>query len=234
MNTADQVVRFFEFSPKKQHRLEENIDEGFSKSKLKELCRTRWVERYYSFSVFLDVLPAIVATLEEFRHERNTRSAGAADPQSLLNSVRSCQFIVCLVIVHQCLGYLHGLCRSLQERSLDVSKAMEKVSIVTATIRECRVEVETTHDTWFKKAEDICRNLSVDIRLPRTCARQTTRDNTPAVEPQEYYRKTLTIPFLDHLQTELSSRFTELQNRAIEGLKLVPTAMTSRSVFPLA
>ena len=154
MNTADQVVRFFE---KKQNWLQGNIDLGCSKSKLKELCRTRWMERYDSFSMFLDILQVIVTTLDEFSHERNTTSAGAAHPQSLLNSVCSCQFIICFVIVHQCLGYLHGLCGSWQERSLDESKAMEKVSIVTSTLRDCRVDVETAHNAWFKKE---CRTHS--------------------------------------------------------------------------
>ena len=40
INTADQVVKFFEYSPKKQHRLESNVDGTCPKSKLKELSRT--------------------------------------------------------------------------------------------------------------------------------------------------------------------------------------------------
>ena len=70
MCTADQVVKFFAYSPKKQTVHEKLIDETAndetSRTKLKQLCRTRWVERHDAFSVFLDFFPAIVQTLEHF------------------------------------------------------------------------------------------------------------------------------------------------------------------------
>ena len=37
---------------------------------------------------------------------------------------------------------------------------------------------------------------------PRRCTRQTGRDNHPSENAEEYYRRTLAIPFLDHLLTE--------------------------------
>ena len=35
--------------------------------------------------------------------------------------------------------------------------------------------------------------------LPRICSRQRHRSNVPADSPQEYYRRTVSVPFLDHL-----------------------------------
>ena len=35
--------------------------------------------------------------------------------------------------------------------------------------------------------------------IPRTCGRQTQRSNIEADSPEVYYRRTLTIPLLDHL-----------------------------------
>ena len=58
MCTADQVVKFFGYSQKTQTVLEKLIDETVndktSRTKLKQLCRTRWMERHDAFSVFLD------------------------------------------------------------------------------------------------------------------------------------------------------------------------------------
>ena len=51
MGTADSVVRYFKYSPKRQLYFEECIDAEFNttvtkekRTKLKEPCRTRWVE----------------------------------------------------------------------------------------------------------------------------------------------------------------------------------------------
>ena len=33
-------------------------------------------------------------------------------------------------------------------------------------------------------------------------------DNVPAQEPEEYFKRSVTIPFLDHLLNELEQRFS--------------------------
>ena len=56
MQTADKISRFFSNSPKRQLHLESWIDStipGEQRKKLKELCRTRWVQRHEAFEVFL-------------------------------------------------------------------------------------------------------------------------------------------------------------------------------------
>ena len=59
METADSVSRFFSNSPKRQLSLERWIDSimppAEKRRKLKELCRTRWVERHEAFEVFTDL-----------------------------------------------------------------------------------------------------------------------------------------------------------------------------------
>jgi hypothetical protein len=67
--------------------LDETVNDETSRTKLKQLCRTRWVERHDAFSVFLDFFPAIVQTLEHFAKLPNTRTPGAADATFLLYSI---------------------------------------------------------------------------------------------------------------------------------------------------
>ena len=45
----------------------------------------------------------------------------------------------------------------------------------------------------------------------------------PAESPEEYYRKNLAVPFIDHLITELVTRFSSQQKRAVSALYLVPS-----------
>ena len=44
--------------------------------------------------------------------------------------------------------------------------------------------------------------------------------------PKEYYKRNVTLPLVDHLLMELTSRFSEEAKRATEGLKLIPPDST--------
>ena len=84
MQTADSVSRFFNNSPKRQLALEKWIDsvlpEEERRKKLKEMCRTRWIERHEAFEVFIDLFLPTVSCLKDIVHapvadwNRETRS----------------------------------------------------------------------------------------------------------------------------------------------------------------
>lgn len=62
----DEIARFFYYSPKRQGLLDmciENELPDAKAKKLKDACRTRWVERTDSYVVFLDLLIAVHRTL---------------------------------------------------------------------------------------------------------------------------------------------------------------------------
>ena len=63
-----EICLFFNYSPKRQQELQEYIEnllvETTSKTKLVNLCKTRWVARIEDFEVFRGMLPAIVTWLE--------------------------------------------------------------------------------------------------------------------------------------------------------------------------
>ena len=61
--------------------------------------------------------------------------------------------------------------------------------------------------------------------VPRCCGRQRGRDNVPAQEPEEYFKRSVTIPFLDHLRNKLEQRFSSDQQRVVQGLSLIPAVM---------
>ena len=63
--------------------------------------------------------------------------------------------------------------------------------------------------------------------IPRCCGRQSHRDNIPSDTPEEYFRRSITIPFLDQLIQHMSSRFSALQSTAVRGLCLVPSVFVS-------
>ncbi len=67
MGVADRVSVFFSAHPKRQKCLERAIDNTQPEStihKLKDLCRTRWIQRLDAFERFQQLHNAIVACFE--------------------------------------------------------------------------------------------------------------------------------------------------------------------------
>lgn len=92
-----------------------------------------------------------------------------------------------------------------------------------------RDNIETHHYSWFSTAEKMCETIGTVPSIPRRCQRQTHRDNVPADTPSQYYCRTISIPLVDYLLSEMKSRFSSHQKTAILGLSLVPSAMITMS-----
>ena len=115
-------------------------------------------------------------------------------------------------------------------RSLDIVQAMEMVGDVRKQLEEIRDDVEEWHKVWFIMASDIAGEEGTeDPCIPRRCGKQIHRSNVEAETSEIYYRRTLTIPFLDHLISQLKERFNPHAKTAALGLGLVPSVMASRS-----
>lgn len=62
------------------------------------------------------------------------------------------------------------------------------------------------HRKWYDEAIEKAQHIDVTPHVPQLTGRQTQRNNVPATSPEEYYRRSVTIPFIDHLLEELKSR----------------------------
>jgi hypothetical protein len=67
----------------------------------------------------------------------------------------------------------------------------------------------------------IAQTLSTEVTVPRQAAQQTHRDNHLATTPEQFFKTSVAIPFLDHLMSELEDRFKNA-DIAMDGLSLVP------------
>ena len=63
----------------------------------------------------------------------------------------------------------------------------------------------------------------------RQCQKQTLRDNHPASNAESYFCTSLAIPFLDHLLSQLNSRFQH-SKLAADSLRLVPETLLQKTV----
>ena len=75
IGVVNKVSTFFFAHPKRQRKLEEAIQTTQPTSsilKLKDLCRTRWIERIDALDRFKDLHPSIVACFESISAEGST------------------------------------------------------------------------------------------------------------------------------------------------------------------
>ena len=59
--------------------------------------------------------------------------------------------------------------------------------------------------------------------MPRTAGRQNNRDNYPASDASEYFKRIITILILDHLNSDFKNRFEFNSVNAYNGLSIVPS-----------
>ena len=64
---------------------------------------------------------------------------------------------------------------------------------------------------------------------PRTCSRQIYRSNQPVQNTKEYFRVSLTIPFLDHVSADLEYRFPGDELIQYRDLYIIPYVMLNES-----
>ena len=60
-------------------------------------------------------------------------------------------------------------------------------------------------------------NRMTEVKKPRICGRQIMRDNVEAKSPEDYFRNSTTVPFLDYALNEMKTRFTDLHARTALG-----------------
>jgi hypothetical protein len=80
-----------------------------------------------------------------------------------------------------CLAFKRGISRSLQERSLDIGRALNSVILVQSSLEDYRANVEQLNHQRFESAK-ICEPLDIELEVKqnRICGRQIMRDKVQA------------------------------------------------------
>ena len=232
MGVIDRAYRFFAAHPKRQRALEEAITStqpASTHAKLKDNCRTRWVQRIDALQVFQTLHPSTVACMERICDDGTGlwSSDSLTDARSLQLAMTTTDFLCALVITNYCLNYLQTLTSNLQAEAKDIVAAVKEIDGVIATLQDVRDNISTHHRMWYSSVERMCSDVGTVPSLPRRSGRQIHRNNVPADTPSEYYCRSLSIPLFDHLLSEMRSRFSSHQQTALLGLSLVPSVLVT-------
>eukprot|EP00731_Ephydatia_muelleri_P033574 Em0032g36a len=123
----------------------------------------------------------------------------------------------------------------LQGRSIDVAHAYQDISMVKAALQEARRGIDTFHEIVYLDAVALAHSVEIEESCPRIASYQLHRSNTPAFNASQYYRRTLPIPMLGHLITELDNHFEEAAAGIIGELaQILPSELLYKDDLPSA
>ena len=234
--TIKEVCKFTRQSAKRITLLEAKIQKHFPESKvkrLKPLCETRWVERHDSVLIFHDMLPAIIDFLEEIVEEQEGTIRTLCN--GMLSAITQFQFIVTLEVVVEIFSLTLPLSRQLQCTSLDLINANKMALHTIDTMKNHRTAVEERFEEIYSRAVSLSEKLDICVSVPRRANSQIHRDraNPSFSDPIMYYRTAVYIPFLDHMVSELTVRFSKEQEEVFVLQSLIP-AYCSKSAVDVA
>ncbi|XP_050527818.1 52 kDa repressor of the inhibitor of the protein kinase-like [Daktulosphaira vitifoliae] len=201
----------------------EKVYTFFNTPKL-QFCPTRWVERHDSIIVFNQFLLPVVAALEEIQLWNCKDSSSGAF--LLLNSIRQSTFIISLLCSEKLLAYTLPISKVLQTTDIDLSTAVNQVGSVVSILHRLRSNAENEFKLLFLEAQQIASNLDFTLSTPRLTKHQTKRCNAPSENIEEYYRRSIFVPWIDSFLNSLSDRFLKHKNLLTSFKCLLPTGHT--------
>ena len=84
-------------------------------------------------------------------------------------------------------------------------------------------DISTHHASWYSTVEKMCSDVSTEPSIP--VGQHFHRSNIPADTPSEYNCHCISISLLDHLLSEMQSRFTKHHQTVFLGLSIVPSSV---------
>ena len=234
---------FFLNSPKHNQLLIEivcrNVIDLGKKAPFIDLCKTRWASRHNAYSHFYACFKFLVTALEVIGLglHTNTLSTDICDASwdsdsknkstSLLHAVTDFGFIAAFLILYQFLSHMAGITITSQGRMMDIVDAYNQIDRVFTYYKFIRNNVDSEFHKVYAHAERMATSVDTEHCKPRSCARQTNRPNVATLTVEEWYKINVAIPFLDHIITDLESRFSPLAKTASSLLCLVPSILCS-------
>ena len=229
-----QAVNFVNGSAKRAHQFSEFVSELDKKApgqKLKSFCETRWVERHDSVITFCKLYPALIDFLTKCS---DMDSETATKAQMLLAACSTTDFIVSVRTMQEMLAITKPLSTSLQKVGIDLYNATGYIKNIISVFRCKREDAANCFRKTWAAAAEMASHAEVELRMPRVTAQQKHRNNPPANDPEEYYLRSVYIPFLDHIIAELDERFQNHNAVALRFSCLIPKFISSYEFVDVA
>ena len=111
---------------------------------------------------------------------------------------------------------------------MEIAEGYKGVQLLKRSLSYVRENLEVYQEKWFEVAAELGSKIGTVPTSPRICSQQTLRENPPAKTSEEYYRRALTAPFLNHMITQIDLRFTDQNLEIMKGFVIIPENIVNR------
>ena len=231
LEVVQKISYFFHNSEQRQLAFEanaSNFDFETDSKKLKDPCKTRWVERIKDLDLFIELFEPLWCTLEEMKVNAKGKfnKTTQTDAFSYFRAIDSFEFVANLIITYRVLELSLQVTQLLQSEKNDIADGTNLIMSLVDEVTDIRENVDSKHDLWFSQAVSIANKMNIPVTKPRTNKRQIHRENHESDSVNTYFRVTVTIPILDTLKEELITRFSSDSLLQYSGFYLLPSKIS--------
>ncbi|VEN38170.1 unnamed protein product [Callosobruchus maculatus] len=200
-----------------------------------KLCETRWSEKHKSIRIFVENFPTIMEALETLSREGN--SATRKNAYQLHATASKSSFILCILLIAKYSALLEPVVNVFQSIALDAVKASQHIKRILQLLKSHRDDPDKITNEILRDATIVSERIGLEedtaIAVPRIVGRQCYRNNHPAENPSEFWKRSLIIPYLDSIITSLEVRFAEENTPSFALSQLHPAHMQNMPVESL-
>nr|CAI5842848.1 unnamed protein product [Callosobruchus analis] len=173
----------------------------------------------------------LVKSLETLSVEGNYATRKSA--YQLHSAVTKPVFIVSLQTIAKYSAVIEPVVNALQAKSIDMISVGKHIKNIKDILRNDREFPDRISNEILQKARAVAMDLNIEISVPRLAHKQTHRSNPPSDNDNEYWRRSLIIPYIDSLISSLNIRFSQENTPAFALSRLHPLYMTKTSIADL-
>ena len=114
-------------------------------SKLKSLCKTRWLHRIDAFHIFVELFDGIVKAFNEMTSNPSKWSRDSSVDAMSMHCLWHISFEFCLTlrILERHMSYTESLTLALQVKAVDIVQGVEHVSTLKNVLSDARSHIDT-------------------------------------------------------------------------------------------
>ena len=172
---------------------------------------------------FQTLYVAVVFTLEDIFLKRLCNRDTISKALSYYKLLTNFEFIVALVITRSVFDIMLPATLMLQTKTNDIYEGIKQIDALKYQAKKFREDVDTYHTGYYDEAVQIAAKVNVQPSKPRTCGRQVHRNNTPSDSISDYFKNSITIPLLEHVNNQLDMRFNDDSTIPYQGLGIIPS-----------
>ncbi|XP_068238432.1 52 kDa repressor of the inhibitor of the protein kinase-like [Palaemon carinicauda] len=136
--------------------------------------------------------------------------------------MKNFEFIIAFYATKQTLYAIRPIAVKLQRSDLDCYEAYNMVDSTIREIKDLRDSLDTKFSQWFAESSKLTEAVGGSVARPHTAQRQIPRGNAPAQTTEEYFRINLAAPLVDHLLSEMDTRFNHESRTASTLFEVIP------------